>query len=83
MLHKSTIELLSKAVSGGVVVQAIKRDGVGNSARFIAAPASSMKRPWVVIVNEVLLMDDRCRDFRYASESAAIKAGYRYAKSIV
>lgn len=83
MLHAAVIEQLAETLPLEVTVNAVQRSGAGAPARFVAAPASSMKKPWVVVVNDVALMDSRCQDLRYASESAAVAAGQRYVKAIV
>lgn len=84
MLSKYTIEALAESLPDQQKVRAFKKKGAGNSTRFLGpTPVDRMKHPWVVEVNGICLDDERQREFRFASEAAALLAGQKYIKVLI
>jgi len=84
MLSKYTIEALAESLPDQQKVRAFKKKGAGSPSRFLGqTPVDQMKRPWVVEVNGICLDDERQREFRFASEEAALLAGQKYIKALM
>ena len=83
MLSKYTLEALSETLPVRQEVRAFKKNGASDANRFSGpTPADQMKRPWVAEINGQTLDDTRQREFRYASEKAAVSAAQKYIKAI-